>query len=130
MVSIDWAEQVHCIDQTLSKRHLDLDPAGYFIIYLDPQEGYIYAKWFTNVIDARGLAVDPATGQPIPARGGTPREPSHIFRGRTAKELCVAIFEECTTCQPVSQLSHAAYLGREFQRAEMALLRGETYIQD
>ena len=130
MMSIDWAEQIRCIDENLSKRHLDLDPAGYFIIYIDPQEGYIYAKWFTTAIDARGLAVDPDTGQPIPARGTVQREPSHIFRGRTAKELCVQIFEECTTFQPVSQLSHAAYLGREFLRAEMALVRGEPYIQD
>ncbi|WAS05336.1 DUF4346 domain-containing protein [Gloeomargaritales cyanobacterium VI4D9] len=130
MMSIDWAEQIRCIDENLSKRHLDLDPAGYFIIYIDPQEGYIYAKWFTTAIDARGLAVDPDTGRPIPARGGVKREPSHIFRGRTAKELCVQIFEECQTLQPVSQLSHAAYLGREFLRAEMALVRGEPYIQD
>jgi len=130
MMSIDWAEQIRCIDENLSKRHLDLDPAGYFIIYIDPQEGYIYAKWFTNAIDARGLAVDPDTGQPIPARGAVKREPSHIFRGRTAKELCVQIFEECRTLQPVSQLSHAAYLGREFLRAEIALMRGEPYIQD
>ncbi|MEN9214356.1 MAG: DUF4346 domain-containing protein [Gloeomargarita sp. DG_1_6_bins_138] len=130
MMSIDWAEQIRCIDQNLSKRHLDLDPAGYFIIYIDPQEGYIYAQWFTNAIDERGLAVDPATGQPIPARGGAKREPGHVFRGRTAKELCVAIFEECQGWQPVSQLSHAAYLGRELQRAEVALMRGEPYTQD
>ncbi|APB32543.1 Dihydropteroate synthase [Gloeomargarita lithophora Alchichica-D10] len=127
---IDWAEQIRCIDTTLSKRHLDLDPAGYFIIYIDPQEGYIYAKWFTNAIDKRGLALDPSTGQPIPARGGVKREPNHIFRGRTAKELCVEIFEECHTFQPVSQLGHAAYLGREFLRAEMALVQGTAYTQD
>ncbi|MEN9215872.1 MAG: DUF4346 domain-containing protein [Gloeomargarita sp. HHBFW_bins_162] len=130
MMSIDWAKQIRCIDENLSKRHLDLDPAGYFIIYIDPQEGYIYAQWFTNVINERGLAVDPATGQTIPARGGTRREPNHVFRGRTAKELCVEIFEECKDLQPVSQLSHAAYLGREFQRAEQALIRGEPYVQD
>jgi dihydropteroate synthase len=130
MTSRDWAEHIRCIDATLSKRHLDLDPAGYFIIYIDPQEGYIYAQWFTTVIDSRGLATDPDTGQPIPARGGPKREPSHVFRGRTAKELCVEIFEKCTDFQPVSQLSHAAYLGRELMRAEMALVRGEPYIQD
>ncbi|MCS6782509.1 MAG: DUF4346 domain-containing protein [Gloeomargarita sp. SKYBB_i_bin120] len=126
----DWAAEIRRIDEQLSKRHLDLDPAGYFVIYVDHQEGYIYAKWFTNVINERGLAVDPETGKPIPARGGPPRQPAHVFRGRTAKELCVQIFEECSGFQPVSQLSHAAYLGRELMRAEIALVRGEPYVQD
>jgi len=31
--------------------------------------GLICAKHFTNVINERGLAVDPETGKPIPVRG-------------------------------------------------------------
>jgi len=43
------------IDQKLSKRHIDLDPGGYVIIYLDREQGLICAKHFTNFIDERGL---------------------------------------------------------------------------
>jgi dihydropteroate synthase len=130
------------IDNRLSKRHIDLDPAGYFIIYLDRQAGTICAKHFTNVIDDRGLAVDPETGKPIPARGKVERTYTTLFTGRTAKELCIKIFEqsheesmklpEAKMSQPryVTQLDHAAYLGREFVRAEIALMTGQEYIQD
>jgi dihydropteroate synthase len=117
------------IDEKLSQRHIDLDPSGYFIIYLDRGEGLIYAKHFTNVIDERGLAVDPETGKVIPARGKVERTHTTVFSGRTAKELCVKIFEQTQPC-PVSQLDHAAYLGREFIRAEVALVTGQEYIQD
>jgi dihydropteroate synthase len=117
------------IDDKLSQRHIDLDPAGYFIIYLDRGEGLIYAKHFTNVIDERGLAVDPETGKVIPARGKVERTHTTVFSGRTAKELSVKIFEQTQPC-PVTLLDHAAYLGREFVRAEVALLTGQEYVQD
>jgi dihydropteroate synthase len=122
-------ENLASIDEKLSQRHIDLDPSGYFIIYVDPDQGLIYAKHFTNAINEQGLAVDPETGEVIPARGKVHRSHTTIFSGRTAKELCVKIFEETQPC-PVSQLSHAAYLGREFVRAEMALVAGLEYVQD
>ncbi|HEY9674474.1 MAG TPA: DUF4346 domain-containing protein [Waterburya sp.] len=117
------------IDDQLSKRHLDLDPGGYFIIYLDREAGLICAKHFTNVIDERGLAIDPETGKVIPAKGKVERTQSTLFTGRTAKELCVVIFEQTQPC-PVTLLDHAAYLGREFVRAEYALVSGQEYVQD
>ena len=117
------------IDDILYQRHIDLDPAGYFIIYLDRGEGLIYAKHFTNVIDERGLAVDPETGKVIPAKGKVDRTHTTVFNGRTAKELSVKIFEQTQPC-PVTQLDHAAYLGREFVRAEVALVTGQEYVQD
>ncbi|MBH8553029.1 DUF4346 domain-containing protein [Nostocaceae cyanobacterium CENA357] len=122
-------EDLAAIDNKLSQRHIDLDPSGYFIIYLDREGGLIYAKHFTNVIDDRGLAVDPETGKVIPARGKVERTNTTIFSGRTAKELCVKIFEETQPCT-VSKLDHAAYLGREFAKAEMALVTGQEYVQD
>ncbi len=120
---------VEAIDKKLSGRFIALDPGGYFIIYLDESAGLICAKHFTNVIDDRGLAIDPETGKPIPVRGKVERTPTMIFSGRTAKELCIEIFEKN---QPslVTLLDHAAYLGREFVRAEMALINGVEYIQD
>jgi dihydropteroate synthase len=122
-------EDLAAIDDQLSGRHIDLDPSGYFIIYLDREAKLIYAKHFTNVIDERGLAIDPETGQVIPAKGKVERTYTTVFSGRTAKELCVKIFEETQPC-PVSLLDHAAYLGREFVRAEVALVTGREYIQD
>ena len=122
-------EDLTAIDNKLSKRHIDLDPGGYFIIYLDREAGLICAKHFTNVINDRGLAVDPETGKPIPVRGKVKRNHTTVFSGRTAKELCVKIFEEA---QPslVTRIDHAAYLGREFVRAEIALVTTQEYVQD
>ncbi|MBZ8182722.1 DUF4346 domain-containing protein [Oscillatoria salina] len=122
-------ENITAIDNELSKRDLALDPGGYFIIYLDSEAGLICAKHFTNIIDDRGLAVDPETGKPIPAKGKVARTATTIFTGRTAKELCVKIFEQTQPC-PVTMLDHAAYLGREFVRAESALINSGDYIQD
>ncbi|TAF04999.1 MAG: DUF4346 domain-containing protein [Nostocales cyanobacterium] len=122
-------DDLTAIDDKLSQRHIDLDPSGYFIIYIDRNERLIYAKHFTNVIDDRGLAVDPETGKVIPARGKVERTNTTVFSGRTAKELCVQIFEQTQPC-PVGFLDHAAYLGREFVRAEVALVTEKEYVQD
>jgi dihydropteroate synthase len=117
------------IDRELSNRQIDLDPNGYFIIYVDRELGSICAKHYTNVIDDRGLAINPETGKVIPAKGKAKRATSILFTGRTAKELCVKIFEQTQPC-PIGMLDHAAYLGRESVRAEIALLSGAEYIQD
>ena len=123
------AQQLHAIDDQLSKRSLALDPSGYFIIYVDRQQNLICAKYYSNIINEQGLAVDPETGKPIPARGKVDRQAIQLFTGRTAKELCVEIFEQTQPC-PVTLFDHAAYLGREAQRAELALLQQQEYIQD
>ncbi|KOP23987.1 hypothetical protein AMR41_23180 [Hapalosiphon sp. MRB220] len=122
-------EDIAQIDDKLSQRHIDLDPGGYFIIYLEQETGLICAKHFTNIIDEHGLAVDPETGKVIPARGKVARTHTTVFTGRTAKELSVEIFEKTKPC-PVTQPDHAAYLGREFVRAEIALVTGQEYVQD
>ncbi len=122
-------EDLATIDNKLSQRHIDLDPNGYFIIYLDREAGLICAKHFTNIINERGLAVDPETGKPIPVRGKVERTHTKVFSGRTAKELCVQIFEK-NQLSIVSRLDHAAYLGREFVRAEIALVTDQEYVQD
>ncbi|MEM9908615.1 MAG: DUF4346 domain-containing protein, partial [Cyanobacteria bacterium P01_D01_bin.44] len=118
------------LDNQLSKRFIELDPQGYFLIYLDRDQGVICAKHFTNVIDEKGLACDPETGKPLPTRGKVERQHSTLYTGRTAKELCIKIFEDKDNPCPISFLDHAAYLGREFVRAEMALVSGEEYVQD
>ena len=56
------------------------------------------------------------------------------LRGRTAKEVSVAIIEQhpSSPSSPplLTLLPHANYLGRELQRAEAALLGGSEYVQD
>ena len=117
------------LDNDLSNRHIDLDPEGYFLIYLDQEQGLICAKHFTNAINEQGLATDPETGEVLSCKGDLQRTHTTVYTGRTAKELGMKITEEADPC-PLSRFDHALYLGREFVRAEMALLNGEEYIQD
>lgn len=118
------------LDNRLSQRFIELDPGGYFLIYLERDSGLICAKHFSNVINDKGLACDPETGEPLPCGGNVQRQHSYVYTGRTAKELCMAIFESSDRPCPVTMMDHAAYLGREFVRAELALLAGQEYVQD
>ncbi|MBE9060123.1 DUF4346 domain-containing protein [cf. Phormidesmis sp. LEGE 11477] len=118
------------LDNKLSKRYIALDPSGYFLIYLDRAAALICAKHFTNTINEKGLACDPETGKPLSVRGNTVRQETTVFTGRTAKELCMTIFEDKDILCPLTYLDHAAYLGREFVRAEIALINGTDYVQD
>jgi dihydropteroate synthase len=123
------SDSIRTINDQLSKRPIDLDPGGYFIIYLERDAQLICAKHYTNIINEQGLAVDPDTGEVIPAKGKVERTATIVYTARTAKELCVKILEETQPC-PITMLDHAGYLGRECTRAEYALITGEEYIQD
>ena len=48
------------------------------------------------------------------------------FSGNTSKELCQAIIKAGL----ISRLDHAAYLGRETHKAEIALKLEKPYVQD
>jgi hypothetical protein len=88
----------------------------------------------TNVLDAKDFdtakwAPDPAGNFVIGVRGGmiVARHDTGItVRGNSAKGLLDAIFE----LELVSTASHAAYLGRELKKAEIALKLGRSYAQD
>ena len=123
------AEQRRSLDERLSQRFIALDPAGYFLIKLDLEAGELIAEHYGNGIDERGLATDPDTGEVISCRGGGPRSPLKIYRGRSAKELGMALTEGDGP-HPISCLDHALYLGRELQKAERCLEDGSTYTQD
>lgn len=123
-------DRLKSLDDKLSKRHIDLDPGGYYVIYLDREAGLICAKHYTNIINEQGLAVDPATGEVIACGGKkVERVAETLYSARTAKELCVKVIEEPEPC-PITMLDHAAYLGREFTKAEYALINNLEYIQD
>ncbi len=117
------------LDDQLSQRFIALDPVGYFLIKLDRDAGELIAEHYTNSIDERGLATDPDSGEVISCRGAGPREPQAVYRGRSAKELGVALTEGAGP-HPLSCLDHALYLGRELQKAEAALEAGTEYVQD
>ena len=137
------------VDADLSSRWLALDPVGYFLIRLDRDAGVLVLDHYTNTVDKNGVACDPDTGEPIPCAPGTSKRlPTHVWTGRTAKEVCVKVLEaegaadvrwdaegaELST--PASAMGaslmagHAAYLGRELQKAEAALVHGTEYWQD
>jgi dihydropteroate synthase len=116
------------LDNKLSQRFIHLDPAGYFIIYIDHEQQRIWMKHYPNAINEKGLAVDPQTGEPIPTKGKVLREPDVVLSGRTAKELCIELFEK--ERKFVTMFDHAAYLGRELMRAQFCLDAGIDYIQD
>ena len=121
------------LDTALSDREIELDPKGYFLIYLDRSSGHICSDLYSNSINDEGIACDPETGKPLPCSGSLKRQPIATFKARTAKELCVDLFETFpikhgTTV--IDRLDHAAYLGREAMRAEIALYTDGEYIQD
>ena len=112
------------LDGQLSQRFIALDPSGYFLIKLDRAAGELVAEHYGNGIDERGLATEV-----LQCRGEGPRLPLAVFRGRSAKELGIAL-SEGEGPWPISRLDHALYLGRELQRAERCLEDGSDYIQD
>lgn len=80
-----------------------LDPAGYFVITPSKERGLITVEHY---------AYDDTL--------------LHIIAGETARALYLMIID----ADWVSQLSHAAYLGKELARAELSLTHGNTYVQD
>ncbi|MGF1515098.1 MAG: DUF4346 domain-containing protein [Elainellaceae cyanobacterium] len=116
------------MDDNLSNREIALDPAGYFVIYLDREHQVICAAHYTNAISETGIALDPETGKPLPCKGPLKRQPTRVYRGKSAKALGIQITE--VPNPPLTKLDHALYLGREFVRAEQALIGGQDYVQD
>ena len=53
-------------------------------------------------------------------------EPDLVIVGHSAKE----IYEEIITKNLVTRMEHAAYLGSELQKAEIAMITGKEYVQD
>jgi dihydropteroate synthase-like protein len=91
-----------------------LDPSGYFTIHVDRQRHRIVARHY------------PTHGQPRfqPDSAAEPR-PDMVFLGNTALEVCTAVLER----KLVSRMDHAAYLGRELAKAEVALQTDRPYTQ-
>jgi dihydropteroate synthase-like protein len=82
-----------------------LDAEGMFKIAVDRTENTLVAFHFSS------LQMD---------------KPTNIIKGKTAD----AVYEKITKLGLVTRLDHAAYLGSELAKAEIALQTGKEYIQD
>ena len=116
------------IDIELSKRNINLDPKGYFLIKIDLIKKKIIVEHYLNKINKKGLAIDPDTNMPITCKNKNIRQYNKIFIGDTAKEVGILLSEREEIL--ISKLDHALYLGRELQKAEECIGRNIEYIQD
>jgi tetrahydromethanopterin S-methyltransferase subunit A len=82
---------------------LHLDKAGFFVVLPQPATGLIICEHYEN---SGRLA--------------------HVIEGRQAALIAATVIQE----RLVTQLDHAAYLGRELAKAEIALQTGSHYEQD
>lgn len=80
-----------------------LDPAGYFVILPDREAGVIHLEHY----DYHNRLL-------------------RTLRGGTARALCRAVLLGGW----VSRADHAAYLGRELERAEASICSGKPFVQD
>jgi tetrahydromethanopterin S-methyltransferase subunit A len=89
--------------QAEAPKQMRLDRAGFFIIIPMPRKGVILCEHYEN---SGRLA--------------------HVIEGRQAAVIAATVVERGL----VTKLDHAAYLGRELQKAEAALSAGAAYEQD
>ena len=110
-----------------------MDDKGYFMMKLDHAAGgVIRAAYHSCIVDEKGEVCD-MDGNKISCSGdggGGAPDPMISFEGRTAKELTVNIFERWEHARELVSVGHAAYIGREAQRAEECLFAGSSYQQD
>ena len=125
----DLINSIKLLDAKLSKRLIELDPKGYFLIKIEPKTNELILEHYLNDIDQKGRAIDPESGEPIGCKTKSRNQPSNIYRGKSAKQLGIQISEGHGPF-PISHLDHAIYIGRELQRAEQCLISGKQYIQD
>jgi dihydropteroate synthase len=92
------------IDATYeSKNEWRADPRGYFLIKLFPEKKEIGVRWC-----------------------GYDKKPRMDVYGKDAEAIVQTLVREST----ISSLQHAAYLGHELMKAEIALKLNMKYVQD
>ena len=88
----------------------------------EPHEGYVPDKsgWFRIQVDRNTkqiVVIHYSLGQNVPNK---------IIKGSKATSVYRAVIDEGF----ISDMTHAAYLGREVTKAEIALKLGRSYVQD
>lgn len=136
------AARADMLNHYLSKRSIKMDPSGYFKIKVDtstssnknssPEHNnkVIRATYHSCIINEQGHFFD-LDGNRLTCHGKSP-EPIMVWEARTAKELTMQILEQWEKASEVVSVGHAAYIGREAQKAELALYGDQrtTYRQD
>eukprot|EP00571_Detonula_confervacea_P003025 CAMPEP_0172314828 /NCGR_PEP_ID=MMETSP1058-20130122/23356_1 /TAXON_ID=83371 /ORGANISM="Detonula confervacea, Strain CCMP 353" /LENGTH=336 /DNA_ID=CAMNT_0013028775 /DNA_START=97 /DNA_END=1107 /DNA_ORIENTATION=+ len=118
------------LDKLLATRPLMMDDKGYFMMKLDHAKGVICVTYHSCIKNDKGEICD-VRGKKISCCSCNNRpEPMETFEARTAKELTVNIFERWEHAKDLVTVGHAAYIGREAQRAEQCLFAGKFYQQD
>lgn len=82
---------------------VEMDRAGYFVIIPQSEEGIVIVEHYSN--DNRLL---------------------RIIEGKDARSIYWTVVENCW----ITELSHAAYLGKELAKAELSIKTGFKYVQD
>ncbi|MGC8547896.1 MAG: thymidylate synthase [Candidatus Micrarchaeia archaeon] len=102
----NWQKAREILTKNLSGKGMRFipDPLGYFIITLDKQKGKIVIRHKLN----------------------DGRDSGYVFEGINAEVLYKRVIAE----HLISRLEHAAYIGRELYRAELALKSNSEYVQD
>lgn len=103
MASYVPSDQAPKIEAKAAASPIKMDKAGYFIIVLAPEKHLISVEHYAY--DNRLL---------------------HTIEGKTAPAIYSIIIQNGW----VTELSHAAYLGKELTKAEFNLEQGSKYIQD
>ena len=55
----DFIRSINLLDDKLSKRQIELDPKGYFLIKVEPLTNELIIEHYLNNIDTQGRAIDP-----------------------------------------------------------------------
>ena len=122
------------LDRFLSTRSTASDSNGYFMIRLE--DAKIVATFHSCMLNDNGEVCDLhgvkiKCGDDGCTSSSSLPDPMMTWKCRTAKELTILIFEQWTDIDKVGlSVSHAAYIGREAQRAEHCLYSGKHYQQD
>ena len=103
MKQVNEIEKIKEIKAFHNEKEFVQDEKGFFIILVDHDKKEIVCEHYSN--DHKLL---------------------HIIKGKNAEEICATI----ARLNLVSRLDHAAYLGRELQKAEIALKKNLIYEQD
>eukprot|EP00957_Ditylum_brightwellii_P205373 15343601-Ditylum_brightwellii.AAC.1 len=119
-------DEARMLDKFLSSRSIRMDSKGYFLVKL--KEKRIFASFHSCMKNANGELCD-LQGNKLSCHGKGP-EAMKTWSARTAKELTKFIFEDWNDIKDVVSVSHAAYIGREAQRAEFCLYSNIAYQQD
>jgi adenosylcobinamide kinase / adenosylcobinamide-phosphate guanylyltransferase len=113
------------LDRHLSARGMAMDAKGYFLVKTDPREGLIVVSFHSCIKNDKGEICD-LQGNRLTCHGDSP-EPMKVWECRTAKEVTTEIFERWAHIHELElSVGHAAYVGREAQKAEFSLYHAGT----